>query len=132
MKEDVSINVLKMRVRAKIKELGQAKPFISGSFIRTARKCGNPDCQCAKGGTKHPCCMLSSKVKGKTKGVYIPVALADEVESWVKEHRRVKGILKEIDKLNEQIIRLYVTASRAANRNRKGTLGKSSGDISES
>ena len=124
MSEKVSINVLKMRVRAKIKELGNAKPFISGSFIRTSRKCGNPNCQCANGGPKHPCCMLSSKVKGKTKGIYIPVAIADEVESWVKEHQRIKKILKEIDGMNEQIIRMYVTTSRAVNKNRKKVLDR--------
>ena len=124
MSEKVSINVLKMRVRAKIKELGNAKPFISGSFIRTSRKCGNPNCQCANGGPKHPCCMLSSKVKGKTKGIYIPVAIADEVESWVKEHHRIKKILKEIDGMNEQIIRMYVTTSRAVNKNRKKVMDR--------
>ena len=124
MSEKVSINVLKMRVRAKIKELGNAKPFISGSFIRTSRKCGNPNCQCANGGPKHPCCMLSSKVKGKTKGIYIPVAIADEVESWVKEHHRIKKILKEIDGMNEQIIRMYVTTSRAVSKNRKKVLDR--------
>ena len=122
MSEKVSINVLKMRVRAKIKELGNAKPFISGSFIRTSRKCGNPNCQCANGGPKHPCCMLSSKVKGKTKGIYIPVALAEEVESWVREHQRIKKILKEIDGMNEQIIRMYVTTSRAVSKNRKKAM----------
>lgn len=122
MREKVSINMLKMRVRAKIKELGNAKPFISGSFIRTSRKCGNPNCQCANGGPKHPCCMLSSKVKGKTKGIYIPVALAEEVESWVREHQRIKKILKEIDGMNEQIIRMYVTTSRAVSKNRKKAM----------
>ena len=76
----------------------------------------NHNCQCANGGPKHPCCMLSSKVKGKTKGIYIPVAIADEVESWVKEHQRIKKILKEIDGMNEQIIRMYVTTSRAIGR----------------
>ena len=124
MSEKVSINVLKMRVRAKIKELGNAQPFISGSFIRTSRKCGNPNCQCANGGPKHPCCMLSSKVKGKTKGIYIPVAIADEVESWVKEHQRIKKILKEIDGMNEQIIRMYVTTSRAVSKNRKEVMDR--------
>jgi len=124
MSEKVSINVLKMRVRAKIKELGNAKPFVSGSFIRTSRKCGNPNCQCANGGPKHPCCMLSSKVKGKTKGIYIPVAIADEVESWVREHQRIKKILKEIDGMNEQIIRMYVTTSRAVSKNQKKTQGR--------
>ena len=124
MSKKVSINVLKMRVRAKIKELGNAKPFISGSFIRTSRKCGNPNCQCANGGPKHPCCMLSSKVKGKTKGIYIPVALAEEVESWVREHQRIKKILKEIDGMNEQIIRMYVTTSRAVSKNRKKAMDR--------
>jgi len=124
MSEKVSINVLKMRVRAKIKELGNAKPFVSGSFIRTSRKCGNPNCRCANGGPKHPCCMLSSKVKGKTKGIYIPVAIADEVESWVREHQRIKKILKEIDGMNEQIIRMYVTTSRAVSKNQKKTQGR--------
>ena len=124
MSKKVSINVLKMRVRVKIKELGTAKPFISGSFIRTSRKCGNPNCQCANGGPKHPCCMLSSKVKGKTKGIYIPVALAEEVESWVREHQRIKKILKEIDGMNEQIIRMYVTTSRAVSKNQKKTQGR--------
>ena len=124
MSEKVSIDVLKMRVRAKIKELGNAKPFISGSFIRTSRKCGNPNCQCANGGPKHPCCMLSSKVKGKTKGIYIPVAIADEVESWVREHQRIKKILKEIDGMNEQIIRMYVTTSRAVSKNRKKAMDR--------
>ena len=122
MNKKVSINVLKMRVRAKIKELGNAKPFISGSFIRTSRKCGNPNCQCANGGPKHPCYMLSSKVKGKTKGIYVPVALAEEVESWVREHQRIKKILKEIDGMNEQIIRMYVTTSRAVSKNRKKAM----------
>jgi len=124
MSEKVSINVLKMRVRAKIKELGNAKPFVSGSFIRTSRKCGNPNCQCANGGPKHPCCMLSSKVKGKTKGIYIPVAIADEVESCVREHQRIKKILKEIDGMNEQIILMYVTTSRAVSKNQKKTQGR--------
>ena len=124
MSKKVSINVLKMRVRAKIKELGNAKPFISGSFIRTSRKCGNPNCQCANGGPKHPCCMLSSKVKGKTNGIYIPVALAEEVESWVREHQRIKKILKEIDGMNEQIIRMYVTTIRAVSKNRKKAMDR--------
>jgi hypothetical protein len=68
--------------------------------------------------------MLSSKVKGKTKGIYIPVAIADEVESWVKEHHRIKKILKEIDGMNEQIIRMYVTTSRAVSKNRKQVTGR--------
>ncbi|MBU8911551.1 MAG: hypothetical protein KOO65_09825 [Desulfobacterales bacterium] len=119
MKKEPSINMLRQRIKAKIRKIGEADIFISGSFIRTGRKCGNPKCNCASGGDKHPCCMLSSKVRGKTKGIYIPVGLSEEVEQWVKEHKRIKAIMKEIDQMSEQIIRKYVQTNRAVNRNRK-------------
>jgi len=57
---------------------------------------------------------LTSKVKGKTKAVYIPVDMEDEVEQWVKEHKKIKKFLREIDKLSEQIIRQHVKTKRAA------------------
>lgn len=119
MKQEPSIKMLRQRINAKIKQLGDANIFISGSFIRTSRKCGSKKCACANGGTKHPNCMLSSKVRGKTKGIYIPVDMAEEVEQWVKEYKRIKTIMKEIDQMSEQIIRKYVKTNRDANRNQK-------------
>ena len=108
---------LKVKIKARIKELSKAKMFISGSFVRTERKCGSKTCACANGGPKHPCCLLTSKVAGKTKAVYIPVDMADEVEGWVLEHRRIKAILKEIDKFGEQLIKIHVKSRRSRERN---------------
>lgn len=108
---------LQIRIKARIRELGKAGMFISGSFVRTERKCGSKKCVCASGGPKHPCCLLTSKVAGKTKGIYIPVDMADTVEGWVAEHRRVKAMLKEIDKLGERLIKMHVTSRRARERN---------------
>lgn len=117
MKERIPAEMLRQRIGARIKKLGESGIFISGSFVRTGRKCGNPACRCAGGGKKHPCCLLTSKVKGKTKAVYVPVDMEEEVEQWVKEHQKIRHLLKEIDGLSEQIIRQHVGARRAVNKN---------------
>jgi len=119
MEDKISTEMLKRRINARIKKLGQSKIFISGSFIRTARKCGNPNCHCANGGEKHPCCLVTSKVRGKTKSIYVPVDMEEEVAEWVKEHKKIKQLLKEVDKLSERIIKQHVSTKRAVNKNLK-------------
>ena len=117
MKGRLSTGVLRRRIGDKIRKLGKSGGFISGSFVRTGRKCGNPSCRCANGGEKHPCCLLTSKVKGKTKAVYVPVDMQDEVAKWVKENKKIKQLLKEVDQLSELLIRQHVDAKRAVSKN---------------
>ena len=101
---------LRSHIQARIRELGEMGLFISGSFVHTERKCGSKTCACASGGPKHPCCLLTSKVAGKTKSVYVPVDMAEEVEQWVAENKRLKRLLKDIDELGERLIRIHVAA----------------------
>ena len=119
MKDQSAANILKTRIKAKIKKIASVDICISGSFVRTSRKCGNPSCQCANGGEKHPCCLLTSKVRGKTKAIYIPIDMEQEVEKWVKEHKKIKKLLKEIDEMSGQIIKQHVKTKRAVSNNKK-------------
>lgn len=123
MMDLVSEGTLRAKIKADIKELGKAGMFISGSFMRTERKCGSKKCACANGGAKHPCCLLTSKVGGKTKAVYIPVDMANEVEGWVAEHRRIKAMLKEIDELGKRLIKIHVSSKRRREHNIVATQG---------
>ena len=127
MMELVSEATLRARIKSRIKELGKAGMFISGSFMRTERKCGSRKCACAAGGAKHPCCLLTSKAGGKTKAVYIPVDMAGEVEGWVAEHRRIKAMLKEIDALAERLIKIHVPSRRRRERNIEAAAGRNGG-----
>ena len=52
------------------------------------------------------------KVAGITKAVYIPVDLEDEVRKWNEEYRRLKEIIREISRINKEIIRRYVSEKR--------------------
>jgi hypothetical protein len=54
-------------------------------------------------------CQLTLKHRGKTRTVYVPKALKDEVEAWVQEHRRLKLLLQEITALQLALIRLHRT-----------------------
>lgn len=119
MEDRISTELLKQRIGARIRKLGDSGIFISGSLVRTGRKCGNPSCHCASGGAKHPCYLLTSKVKGKTKAVYVPVDMEEEVDRWVKENKKIRQLLKEIDQLSEQLIKQHVAVRRAVARNLK-------------
>ena len=112
----ISINVLKTRRNAAIRRLADSKPFIEGSLTKIRVKCGNPNCCCAQG-EKHISHVLTKKVCGKTKSLYVPVDLVEEVTKWVEEHRRIKRELKEISSLSEQIIRQHVSTRQAVNKN---------------
>lgn len=54
-------------------------------------------------------CQLTFKHCGKTRTVYVPKELKDEVEAWVQEHRRLKRLLREITSLQLALIRLHRT-----------------------
>lgn len=81
-------------------------PFVSGSISIVNRICGTKTCTCMQGGPKHPAMYLNSKVKGKTKSLYIPVALHDDVREWNENHKKLKQLIKDISDNQEEIIKL--------------------------
>lgn len=119
MRMPKSIATVKRQIEAKIRSLGEAGIFMSGSFIEKRWKCAKPDCICNRTGKKHTAYAVTSKIKGKTKSIYVPVDQAEEVRKWVLEYKRIQKVLKEINALAEQLIRLQVPTARAASRRKK-------------
>lgn len=52
-------------------------------------------------------CQVTLKHRGKTRTVYVPKDLKDEVEACVREHRRLKHLLAEITSLQLALIKLH-------------------------
>jgi len=100
----------------KLQELGQDRPLVAGSLNRIER-------QDASGRTTvyH---LLTFKEEGKTRSVYVPKDLVKEVQSWIRNHRRVKELLSEISTLSIAMIQRHVTQKRTRARdaveNRRG------------
>lgn len=119
MRMPKSINTVKRQIAAKIRSLGEAGTFMPGSFVEKRWRCAKPECICNRTGKKHTAFAVTGKVKGRTKSVYVPVGMADEVKGWVKEYRRVQKTIKEIGALAEQLIRLQVPTGLAASRRKR-------------
>jgi len=99
------------RMRAsRLKQLVPRCPPLAASLVTITRRCGNPRCRCASG-PGHPGLYLTLKDKdtGKTRTVYVPRDLTEEVQAWIAEHRRIKALLREITELNLALIRTHVT-----------------------
>ena len=131
MRMPKSVNTVRRQIEAKIRSLGEAGVFMSGSFIEKRWKCAKPDCICNRTGKKHTAYAVTSKVKGKTKSVYVPVGMAEEVKGWVREYKRIQKTMKEVNALAEQLIRLQVPVARAR-RQRKRSLESTTATSSES
>lgn len=106
------------RREAKLKQLAQCKPLVAASLCKVNRRCGNPNCKCARG-EFHSAHALTYKVKRKTRVVHVPKDMVEEVRRWVQEHKRVKRLVREISNNSLAIIHSHVPASRAAARAQK-------------
>ena len=112
---------LKKRLRRKLVTLGKKQAFIVGSLVKIQRRCGNPNCRCAREGPKHPAHLLTTKVNGKTRAIYVPVDMVEEVRQWCRQYRDLKADIKEVSQCCEQLIRLHAKEKRS----RSGKRGKS-------
>jgi hypothetical protein len=52
---------------------------------------------------------LTLKEDGKTRTVYVPKDLKEEVEASIREHRRIKRLVREITQLQLALIRSHTT-----------------------
>jgi hypothetical protein len=93
---------------SRLRQLATDKPVLAASLVQIAKHCGRKGCHCQQGGPKHVGNYLTSKVKGKTRTVYVPLDLLDDVRSWTAEHKRLKVLLQEISQLTLALIKGHV------------------------
>ncbi len=113
---NMSIGILEKSRDAKIKKLQKLGPVLQGSITTLRTTCGKANCKCARG-EKHTSTVLSKKVNGKTKSLYIPNDMVAEAKKWVQENKKLRKLQKEISDYNEQILKLYVKTKRAKKAN---------------
>ena len=101
-----------LRRDALVKRLKAGGPIISGSVVQGDWKCNISRCRCKKG-KLHSAVTLTWKEEGKTRTLYIPIDLREEVKGWNEEYKRIKGLIEEISELNRVIIRSHVKIKRA-------------------
>lgn len=106
-----------IRREAKLQTLRKLGPLLAASLVPRRTRCGNPQCRCARGELHQQWC-VTFKVKAKTHTVHVPKDMVEEVREWIKEHQRLRQLVREISRLNLAILRSYVPGQRAAARAR--------------
>jgi hypothetical protein len=91
------------RREAILRQIADIGPFIEGTLVRLPRK----DC-------RHVAHRLTSKVKGKTRAVYVPLDRVKDVETWTREYRRLKQLIRAVTETSLRELRNHVRARRAS------------------
>ena len=103
--------LVRQMLDARVKQLAAQGPVLAASLVKIARRCGRPGCHCAQGAL-HEGYYLTRSVDGKTRTVYVPTDMVDEVRGWIAEHRRLKDVTREVTELAVAQIRSHVTVRR--------------------
>lgn len=60
------------------------------------KRCGNPRCRCAVEGPIHEATLLTWKEGNRTRTMYVPAGLREEVARCVEEGRLLKRLIAEM------------------------------------
>jgi hypothetical protein len=99
-------------IDSRLKRVAAGKPLLAVSLALVHKRCGQPSCGCHHGGPAHPAHHLTYTEGGKTRTVYVPHDLVDEVQAGVAEYQRLKSLLGEISQLTLALVRHHVRDRR--------------------
>jgi hypothetical protein len=102
------VEKLRKRRTVLLRQLAEVGPFVEGSIVRLP----HPTCD-------HVAHRLTFKVQGKTKAVYVPVDLVEEVELWHRNYKRLKKLVRQITKTSLAILHRHVPEKRGARPRRR-------------
>lgn len=116
-------------LKSGLAQLGEMRP---GSLVECYRKCGKPNCRCARPGDRGhgPLWMVTHAVKGKTVSKAIPSGPAVErTRAQLTEYQRFRELTRELLATNEQICnaRLEETSAAFAWDHKKNGAGRGVG-----
>jgi hypothetical protein len=104
--------LIRRMLQSRLQQLVPTGPLVAASLNRVSKRCGQPSCSCHHGGPLHQAHHLAFRQAGKTRTVYVPQDLLEEVQAWVLEYRRIKTLIDEISQLTVALVRGHVRHRR--------------------
>jgi hypothetical protein len=84
--------------RSQLAQLIDQRGLIRGSLLVRRRRCGKPNCRCARG-AGHESLYLAVSQGGRTRQLFVPKAYEPAVRQWVADYRRAGELMEEISRL---------------------------------
>ncbi|MCG2796766.1 MAG: hypothetical protein L6427_13075 [Actinomycetia bacterium] len=85
-------------------EINEKSLLLKGSLNQVYRRCGNPNCRCARGERHGPFYLLTWSEGGKTRSKHIPREKASQVEEMIANYRKAKRLLDELSRANLELV----------------------------
>lgn len=87
---------------AQLPDVGE---LVRGALAAQGRRCGRPDCRCARGQLHGPYTYLSVRgPTGRSRLLYVPAGLAEVVSRRVEVSGRIEAALSEISAVNLELL----------------------------
>jgi hypothetical protein len=99
MAGSLNTNAAGKRLLARIHRI---QPFLLASLSVIKKRCGRPSCRCAKEGPRHEAALLTWKEEGRTRAIYVPREMRQEVARWIKEGKLLKRLLAQMSQAQRE------------------------------
>jgi hypothetical protein len=97
---------LRRRRCALVRKLPSLERLLRGSLLELYKPCGTPSCRCHQGRGHGPKYYLTVSHPGvPPQKDYVPEAYHEQVNEYLDNYRQVKEILKEICRINDELLR---------------------------
>ena len=110
------IQDLEQRGHDILEELLKEGPLLSGSISEVKRKCGKPNCYCAKGNNGHVQLQLAYTDKGTRRSRIVRKADKEQVREWAERAKRYKEALTELQAIRSKQLGLVNDLKSAKSR----------------
>lgn len=123
------IEKLKRQRTSLIKSIDGCQDALQGSLIRIYRMCRNKNCPCRgeRRSIHGASYYISTKESGRTHLLYVPEEKLNEARRRINQFKKLKNLLRQITKLNEETFRLKpkgLQVTKGASRVRKRKQAK--------
>lgn len=100
----LSLRQLRTRRRKLARQFPDLEDVLLGSLQSQRRRCGKEGCRCTRGELHGPYVYLAARGGKRTRLLYVPTELAQEVERRVALSERVESALAEISAINLELM----------------------------
>jgi len=100
----LSVRELRQRRTHLARQLPDVEATLRGALHRQMRRCGNAGCHCGEGKLHGPYLYLSVRTGGRSRLVYVPTEVVDDVTRRVDATVRIGAVLAEISAINLELL----------------------------
>jgi hypothetical protein len=88
-----------------LRALQRDQPMVQGSFYRLRRKCGKPNCRCARG-ELHESWVITRSEQGQDRIYSVPTDQRAQLRQWTAEYRRYQRARAVLIKRHLKLVQL--------------------------